>query len=447
MIAKDYLFFKLLNFTLRSSQQQIKNSKNPNPNFNWLLIIFLIILLKYPFLFYFKLYFPNDISYILSLISSCSFSILIMYVKSELNGSYFNFWYSLCIAISILIVLFIFYNLGIQKIILDFLTSMCSLFLYQISNLKEILLNLFIRKWNRCLFRLSGFIQELKKLSLQFLEDKQKIPLGKKSNDSYNLNNDKKNFLYLLKKDNKVSLPNTNSTSSLSNVQSNTNVDSNSINPKQNKKSIKEEFVKWLNLDENKNSKTAFEKPTIDDIKKKVLDEEDAFQKEMPDMQKRFNDLISKNIKNYEEKIKKINFSNYIPKKEINTELDKKNIEIWEEVKNLFYSKESAKTWLNFIKEDKPILYEYSRMKEELTKMDNQNNILKKEEKKITDKEIWEIFKKRVIKFQEVEGSEDIKKEINKLLKIQAKTSEDIKKEIDKLLKLKENYQNISKKN
>jgi len=447
MIAKDYLFFKLLNFTLRSSQQQIKNFKNPNPNFNWLLIIFLIILLKYPFLFYFKLYFPNDISYILSLISSCSFSILIMYVKSELNGSYFNFWYSLCIAISILIVLFIFYNLGIQKIILDFLTSMCSLFLYQISNLKEILLNLFIKKWNRCLFRLSGFIQELKKLSLQFLEDKQKIPLGKKSNDSYNLNNDKKNFLYLLKKDNKVSLPNTNSTSSLSNVQSNTNVDSNSINPKQNKKSIKEEFVKWLNLDENKNSKTAFEKPTIDDIKKKVLDEEDAFQKEMPDMQKRFNDLISKNIKNYEEKIKKINFSNYIPKKEINTELDKKNIEIWEEVKNLFYSKESAKTWLNFIKEDKPILYEYSRMKEELTKMDNQNNILKKEEKKITDKEIWEIFKKRVIKFQEVEGSEDIKKEINKLLKIQAKTSEDIKKEIDKLLKLKENYQNISKKN
>jgi len=129
------------------------------------------------------------------------------------------------------------------------------------------------------------------------------MPLEKKLNDSYILGNEKKNFLYLLKKD-KVSLSDTSSnifSSSSSYGQSNTNISSNSINPKQNKKSIKEEFLKWLN--EKKDTKIAFEKPTIEDIKKKVLDEEDAFQKEMPDMQKRFDDLISKDIKNYEEKI------------------------------------------------------------------------------------------------------------------------------------------------
>jgi len=116
--------------------------------------------------------------------------------------------------------------LGIQETILDFLTTTCSLFFSKISS--------FV-----C------FFQELIKL-FQFLEDKQKMPLEKKLNDSYILGNEKKNFLYLLKKD-KVSLSDTSSnifSSSSSYGQSNTNISSNSINPKQNKKSIKEEFLK-----------------------------------------------------------------------------------------------------------------------------------------------------------------------------------------------------------
>ena len=54
--------------------------------------------------------------------------------------------------------------------------------------------------------------------------------------------------------------------------------------------------------------------------------------------------------------------------------------------------------------------------------------------------------KNKLIKFQELAGSEDIKKEINKLLKIQVETPEEVKKQIDKLLNLKKNSQNISKK-